>query len=907
MSLESGQKLAHFQVASKLGEGGMGEVYLAVDEKLDRKVAIKVLPEMVANSAERLGRFEREAKALAALNHPNVAGIHQVEEADGQHFIVMELAEGQTLAKMIEAGPIPLEKALPMALQIAEGLEAAHDTGIIHRDLKPANVMVGPDGNVKILDFGLARAMDSDPTDSVPGMSLASHSPTFTAHMTGAGMLLGTAAYMSPEQARGETADRRADVWAFGVVMFEMLSGETVYAGKTISDTLAGVLAREPMWDKLPEDLPKPIRRLLERCLEKETSERLQAIGEARIALRNFIADPTAEEEATEAVAATASSGGWARVALVGIPLLLLGALGAWMLKPSSEAPRTRALQTTLDVEGMQLMPGIASSVVLSEDGTQLSYFTGIGSNPLGKVYLRDMHSGATREVANVDRGYNVFFSPDGKWLGYATPTVMFKVATSGGAPLKLADVNRSRGASWGADGSIIFAPNQTSGLYRIPPVGGEPQVVTELAENETSHRYPDHLPDGKHLIYTSYESLNSAEATIRVVDLTTGKSKDLHRGAEFGRYAPSGHLLYWQEGTIFAAPLDLSSMELTAVPVPVVQGVAGNREGGAHFDIAGDGTLIYVRGGTIANIEDRNSVVWLDENGDVTRPAEVYGAYGNGLSFSPDERFAAVSRWVDGNGDVWVIDVERATQTRLTFDDGPDIDPLWSPDGKFVYYSSRKNSNFSIYRKAADGSDEPFPIVSSKDDRFLTDISPDGNWLLYSYNVQDRGLDIGVFDIAAGTDTPFLSTQFTEDDAVFSPDGKWVAYQSNESGDIHIYVRAFPGPGGKWQISSEPGGFARWSDDGKSLYYITNDFDIMRVGIDFDGEALRPGRPEMITPIDARFQSRANWVLSNDGKRFGFIQGPENSNASTGLDYVLVEVRLNWFDELNRTLSSLN
>jgi serine/threonine-protein kinase len=525
-------------------------------------------------------------------------------------------------------------------------------------------------------------------------------------------------------------------------------------------------------------------------------------------------------------------------------------------------------------------MPGISSSLVLSEDGSTLAYFTGIGANPIGSIYLRDMHTNVTRELSDIDRAYNVFFSPDGSWLGYVTPTQLFKVPVSGGAPLELADVNRSRGASWGANGQIVYTPDQTSGLFRIAAVGGKPEPLTELGEGETSHRFPDHLPGGRYVIYAAYSGLDRVDGVLRVLDTETGVSEELHRGGNFPRYSTSGHLLYWSGGTIYAAPFDVSTRKMTAMPVPVVQDVAGNREGGAHFDVAGDGTLIYMKGGANDVSEARNTLEWMDREGRVTPMSDVVGGYNAGFALSPDQRFAAVTRWVDGNGDVWVIDLDRSTQTRLTFDNGPEIGPRWSPDGRTVYFSARRGGSFQIYAKAADGSSDAVPVHPSDHDQFLSDLSSDGRWMAYQTTHPDTRDDIWVCDLENGTAEPFLQTPFQDLFARFSPDLRWVAYVTNESGDPYVYVRPFPGPGGRWQISSAPGTFPRWAPDGKSLFYI-GDQQLMEVAVDTEGDALRAGRPESVGALDVRFQTLNDWNVSADGSRFGFIRG---ASASTSI-----------------------
>ena len=906
MPLSPGQMVSHFRIAEKIGEGGMGEVYRAEDSKLGRAVAIKVLPDALAGDSERLARFQREAKVLASLNHPSIAGIYQVEEVDGAHFLVMELAAGETLAEHIERGAIPLEEALPVALQIAEALEAAHDRGIIHRDLKPANIKLSASGQVKVLDFGLAKALEAEPGSPAAAGSLT-QSPTLTAGgMTGAGMLLGTAAYMSPEQARGDTADRRADIWAFGVVLWEMLTGTMVYPGRTVSDTLAGVLAREPEWAELSASTPRPVRRLLERCLQKEATERLQAIGEARITLRHYLDDPSAGvAEGADGATTTPGRSQWLRIALGGAALVVAAVAVTWMAKPEPPPPEPLQVEATVAAAG-SLTNGYGSAVVLSRDGRLMTYVSGDVASATGSLHLRSTHRFDSERLSGTEGGYNPFFSPDGRWIGFVTPQELKKVAISGGTPLTLCPVNRNRGSTWSPDGTIVFAPNPRSGLMKVPAAGGEPTEVTTLEEGEISHRWPQFLPDGRHVLYTAYAATDRDEGHIKVVDLETGESRTVHRGGTQGRYAASGHLLYWREGTVFAAPFDLGALEMTALPAPVLEDVMGNSEGGAHFDVAGDGTLVYLGGGIESMAEQQRTLLSVDRSGDLAPVSELKASYGAQMRLSPDETRLAATRFIEGNGDIWLTDLERDIATRLTFDDEVDILPVWSPDGATLYFSSRRDGYFQIYRKLADGSSEPERIYPTEVDQFVTDVSPDGRTLIYERNPAQGEGGLWILPLEEGGEPrEFLVTSFDEEDARFSPDGRWVAYESDESGREEIYVRPFPGPGGRWQVSAGGGQGVRWSSDGTRLFFLKGE-QLLEAPVEAEGAALRVGRATEVVELPGI--RRQNYDVRASG-RFVFIQdasaGAQGGEGGGSGTQNLVRFTFHWFEELRGLLDT--
>ena len=902
-----GQELSHYKITGKLGEGGMGEVWRGEDTHLGREVAIKVLPEAFAQDADRMARFEREARVLAALDHPHIASIYGLEEAEGRKFLVMQLAEGEDLKDLLSRGQLPPQKAAKIALQIAEALEAAHDKGIIHRDLKPANVKVSSDGQVKVLDFGLAKALDAgDPKSS--GSGSLSLSPTLTAQMTEVGVLLGTAAYMSPEQARGQAADRRADVWAFGVVLMEMLTGKTVYAGDTVSDTLAGVLAREPVWEELPADTPKALRELLDRCLQKDSKERLQAIGEARIGIQKYLANPT-EEQAEVSAVEIQTEPTWKRALPWAVAGLFGLALTGALLWPGSKVPDAPSPVTRVEVavSDLPLWVALGEATVLSPDGKHLAYVVGQGDST--ELYLRSLDQlEGTQLAAGTGGGgsapYHPFFSPDSQWLGFVTPGELKKLPVTGGTPITMCEVGRSRGSSWGDDGNIVFAPDPNSGLLRVSATGGNPEELTTLDESkdESSHRWPQVLPGSRAAIFTSIvaEAESFDDASIELVDLESGDRKVLHSGGHFGRYVPSGHLVYANSGTLFAIPFDLEKLEVTGSPAPLVQGVAINSEGGAQFSVSDLGTLAFI-GGEFSVPE--YPILSVSHQGATTTLWQQPGTFAS-PSVSPDGRSLALSVMRDDNWDIWVYDLEREVPTRLTFNEGYDGDQVWSPDGQYLVFNSDRGGRDGIYRKRADGSGEGelvvefeegslFPSSWSSDNRFLIGEASSG------------GNDIWVLPLEDGAELEmFLATEFGEYSPAFSPNGRWIAYASDESGTDEVYVRPFPTAGGKWQVSDEGGGNPLWSPDGKELYYRT-DTGLMVVSVENQGGTFRAGKPQQL--FEGRFRGGTTGMAVS-GFRFqdydvlpsgeGFVMFPQSTEEGKGAHLVMV---FNWLEEVQR------
>jgi Tol biopolymer transport system component len=767
----------------------------------------------------------------------------------------------------------------------------------VHRDLKPANVKVTPEGEVKVLDFGLAKALEEE----APIQEL-DNSPTLTAAATRAGVILGTAAYMSPEQAAGKVADRRSDVWSFGALLLEMLTGRSEFTGETVSHTLAAVLQKEPDWTTLPNDVPPRVVELIQRCLRKQPKSRLQAIGDARVLLDDYLEDPEAfaspESPVPSAVPAWRRALPWAVTAAAVVALAVLAALQL------RAAPAAAPMHLAVAVADEPLFVDVGPAAVLSPGGGSLAYVLGAGNRT--ELRLRRFDRGQDLKLAAGSTGsqpYNPFFSPDGQWLGFVTPSELEKVPVTGGTPITLCAVNRNRGASWGPDDTIVFAPSGDTGLSRVSANGGEPQPLTTLKEGEATHRWPQVLPGGKAVLFTRNDKIGSDfdQAVLEVVTLATGERKVVHRGGYYGRYLPSGHLVYLNAGTLFARPFDLDRLEATGPAVPVLEKVAGNPQvGGAQITFSDTGTLAYVTGDVAL---PRYPILWVDRTGRARTLWEEAGSYGS-PTLSPDGHRLAVSASRDQNIDVWVFDLDREVATRLTFYEGYDADEVWSPDGKYLVFTSDRDGNGDLYRKRADGSGEVDRLTQEGRRPYAMSWSSDGRYL--AGIMAENGVDLWILDLQGdGEIQTFLSTDFNEDLPSFSPDGRWLAYTSDESGRVEVYVRPFPAGGGKWQISDGGGSLPRWSGDGSELFYRT-DQGLMAVAVSGDGDTFRAGKPQPLFTAEFRGGTAGlsvgntlfnDYDAARDGS--GFVMFPSGSeDVHSGR----VQLVLNWFGELQRT-----
>jgi serine/threonine-protein kinase len=759
----------------------------------------------------------------------------------------MELVEGEGLDEVISRGPVPVEDAIPIARQIAEALEAAHEAGIVHRDLKPANVRIRPDGTVKVLDFGLAKAWgERDATD-------LSISPTLTARHTRAGVILGTAAYMSPEQAKGKPVDRRADIWAFGVVLWEMLTGRKLFDGETVTEVLASVLKEAPDLDVLPAEVPGPLRRLVERCLERDPRQRLQAVGEARIGLEAWRAGPDAARAGSGAspVVETTTRSSRRSIAVVLVAMVLSALATVIVVRLTAPAPQTDALHYSIHpIDSVIAAKEGSNGIDISRDGSAV-VFVGSGMDSATMLYVKTSDIAEPRPIAGTEGASGPFFSPDGQWVGFFTDTELRKVSLRGGNPVTLAQTAARRGGLWHPDGSIYFVPTSNSPVLRMPAAGGEivPVTVLDVGRRERTHRWPSLVPGGKAILYTS-DTFESTEyyddARIEAVDLETGTRKTVLEGSSRAVATVNGYLLFARDGSLFAAPFDLDDLEVTGSPFLVVQNVVTVVSSGyVQFAISDSGTLCYVPGDKTWELFD---LVWVTRGGETQATSLERGTFSQ-VALSPEGDRAAIVNTTEDSRDLWLLDMERQTFNRLTFD-GTNSQPVWDPDGEHVIFASNRDGSYTKpYRQSADGIGAPDLLWDAPGEAYPMDITRDGRFLAVALNPftmdDNAGTEIWIVDHTGDRDPfPFFENQVNCGNASFSPDQRWLAYISMESGQARVYVRPFPAADGKWEISQNWSREPRWSPDGRRLYYRTLTGTVS-VPID-TSRGFAAGRPEI-------------------------------------------------------------
>jgi serine/threonine-protein kinase len=870
MPLSAGTRLGSYEILALIGAGGMGEVYRATDSKLNRDVAIKVLPAALANDADYMARFQREAQVLASLNHPNIAAIYGLED----HAIVMELVPGETLAERIARGALPVEEAVPIAKQIAEALEAAHEQGIVHRDLKPGNVKITPQGVVKVLDFGLAKSADA------ASKSDASNSPTLTIRATHAGFILGTAAYMSPEQAAGKPVDHRADVWAFGVVLWEMLTGRRLFEGETVSHTLAAVLTKDPDWNQLPAATPQNVRRVLRRCLERDLKHRLRDIGDAWLEL-NTPDEPVATAIRKPSSLATRSAP-WIAAALIAAAAIAWG-----LLRPPAANQPHPVIRSAFTQEQLFAVPEI------SRDGTRLVY-TEVKNAALHLVG-RMMDQLESRPIPGSENGAGAVFSPDGQWIAFAAlrPTggALVKMSATGGTPITLCEGSLSGGISWGDNHTIVFSDGKS--LLSVNDAGGAPKTLTtpDPKKGEVAHVFPFLLPGANTVLFTITTSDSHQAAA---ADLKKGGYHVIVDNATNPRYISTGHLTYVRAGSLFAAPFDLGRLRVTGSETPVIQGVtAVSSAGFGEYTVSDNGVLVYMAG------QGRGESVfgWVDRKGTQQALSQPQ-RWGNGR-LSPDGLHVANSIDSGARSDIWNFDVERRTLTRLTFQ-GTNINPIWTHDGRRITFTGEVSVKHGIYSVLSDGSGKPELLLQTESRALPNSWTPDGKTLIYMQAGTDKKMHLWRFSVAgnAAENKPALlhDDGFGESGGDISPDGRYLAYVSNESGASEIYVQPFPGPGAKARISTNGGVAPRWSHTGRELFYwIPNPggtvdrtaLEVVDVQIT---PAFRAGLPQELFKL----QVGTTWDVAPDGKRFLVEFIPKSVDLH-------METVVNWFDELRR------
>jgi serine/threonine protein kinase/Tol biopolymer transport system component len=888
MSIEAGTKLGSYEITAAIGAGGMGEVYQAHDTKLGRDVAIKVLPEAFAHDPERLSRFQREAKMLASLNHPNIATIHGLEQSNGTSYLVMELVSGETLAERVKReGAVPIEEALAICKQIAEALEAAHEKGIIHRDLKPANVKVTPEGKVKVLDFGLAKAFSDDGVSSNP-----SESPTLSLAATMHGVILGTAAYMSPEQARGKAVDKRTDIWAFGCVLYELLTGQQAFGGEDITEILAAVVKTEPDWQAFPAATPVKIRDLMQRCLQKDRRQRFHDAADVRIEIEEALAAPLM----TSPVAAIPRRTFRLWALMSGLACLIIAVITSivtWNLKPSAPATPNPVTRLTVALPpGRELALVNSPPVAFSPDGRQLVYEGRNGGGAL-QLYLRFMDSLEGKPISGTEGASMPFFSPDGQWVGFFAEGKLKKVTITGGSSLVLCDAPNPRGGSWAPNDTVFFSAGPLQTLWQVSAKGGTAQVLTKLdrQKGEISHRWPQILPGGKAVLFTVWTGPGADERQVQLQILGSGERRVLVEGGHTGYYVGTGHLVYSRQGTLVAVPFDLARLEVgSSAPVAIAEGIKDVNEG-AQYTISGNGSLAYVPG----DYQSDSRLIWVDRSGKLEPLAAPPRPYSY-PRISPDGQRVAVEIY-GAKIEIWLYNFARGTLVRLT-PEGSSQAPTWAPDGKRLAYRATRAGSRNILWRSVDGTGAEERLTTGEGNQTPNSWSPDGKMLAYD-ELGTAGIGVSVLSIEGERKArPFLQTRFSEEAPVFSPNGRWLAYVSNESGRNEIYVRPFPGPGEKFPISTEGGTEPLWARNGRELFYRSVDTDKM-MAIEVQTEpSFRASAPRVL--FQGRFagaiDQHAGYDISPDGQRFLMLKANEQSQAPAQINVVL-----NWFEELKQ------
>jgi serine/threonine-protein kinase len=904
LTIAAGTRFGAYDVAALIGAGGMGSVYRARDSALNRDVAIKVLPESVANNPERLARFTREAQTLASISHPNIAGVYGLVEADGIRALVMELATGEDLSHRIARGPIPVDETIALGIQIADAIAAAHEHGIIHRDLKPANIKVGPGGAIKVLDFGLAKALDPAPA-AVPG---ASDSPTVTSPaITRAGVILGTAAYMSPEQSRGKPLDRRTDVWSFGCVLFEMLTGRRAFGGDEVTDTLAAIVRAEPEWAWLPVDTPPAVRRVLARCLQKSSRDRLPDIGAARLDLIDAGVELSGRVPAGVTWGSAPHDRGrpmrWSVAALVGVAGAVLGAAAVVALRPPTSALPPRVVRFAFPASPSVAPRGAGTGrhvLALSPRGTHLAYWAN------DQLYVRRLDRvGDDVPLHGTEHAREPFFSPDGEWVAFYADGELKRVSVEGGVAMTLGPIAITWGADWDIDGMIRYGLGD-QGIWQLPGGGGASTRVLSVEPGELAHG-PQLLPGGRWILFTLRRAnVNSwDQAEIVAQSLDTGERRVLVEGGRDAKYVRSGHLVYGRNAALLAVPFDANGIRVTGAPVPLIEHVvdADVRTGAMQFSISGDGSLAYLSGRTGAS----SSLAWVTRDGKqqlLSAPSHAYG----GPRVSPDGTRAVVDVERADDFDVMMYDFARNVLTPLASSPAREQFPLWTPDSRRVVFYADADGG-GLFSKAADGTGSTERLTTSASMQLPSSWTADARTLLLHQTVRAPFSNIrssdpsNVFTLSLDRGNvvmPILQTAIRMAQPILSRDSKWLAYThaASASDGTNVYVQPFPRlEDGRWQVSSGEGSSPLWSPDGKWLYFVSRN---QAIGVPVEtNPTFRAGKPVVLFPMPPVYSSALAsgwrlWDIAPDGQRFLLV-------IPGGVAQTEIVMVLNWIEELKR------
>ena len=898
MTIPSGVRVGPYEIRSLLGAGGMGEVYRAHDANLNREVALKIVPEGFANDPERMARFQREAKALAALNHPHIAAVYGLEGFRSTRALAMELVEGQTLAELLAAPPsglqaLAIEDALPIAKQIADALEYAHERGIIHRDLKPANIKIAPDGVVKVLDFGLAKTSSSSPGDATEQLASGlDDSPTLNASITGTGIIVGTAAYMSPEQARGKTVDRRTDIWSFGCVLYEMISGRRPFQGETVSDVLAAVLRAEPDWRALPSETPAPIHELLRRCFAKDPRQRLRDIGDARIVIEETMSgEVPARVTATDPPPTGRTSLRQIVPWVASFVLLVATVVLAILYSRVNDSSRAAIVSQILPVEG-GFDVRLAGGPQLSPDGRRLAYLAPGREGP-PVVWVRRLDSTESPSALKGTEGATLpFWSPDGRRIGFFAGRKLMKIEVSGGPPVEVCDVTLGLGGEWTPDDTILFASSSTSPIFRVSANGGKEEPVTALdsSRQEAGHRLPQLLPDNRHFLYQSVSSSPESSGTY-VGSLDGGMPKLVLRGNSRAVYASSGYLLFLQDGAVMAQAFDSVRFEVSGDPVAIAP--RRGTESGLSVTASPNGILAYLSGQVVSS----HQLQWFDRNGN---PGEIVADEQVFFTprISPDGKEVAVAvASSPTTRDIWIFDLLQSRSPRkLTFDKLHNWTPVWSPDGKKVVFSTNPTGQFHIYGKASDGTGTALAILDDDATHYVDSWS--GDYIAYARGDQKGtpAWDIWALALSGGRKPfPFLQSAFNKEEPSLSPDGKWIAYVADETRNWEVYIAPFPKGDGKWLVSTGGGRQPRWRGDGKELFYMAAGNQLIAAEIQERDASIEVVKRQELFQTNAAPSNFRNYDVAADGKRFLLV----TQSQSKGLALNLI---VNWQDLLSNS-----